>query len=1152
MRFAQLNLLRYGSFDNVALIFPKSERDFHLILGPNEAGKTTALDAITDLLFGFPHAKTQDYRFDANLLRVGAEVENGHGPIPVFRKRGLKGTLLDPSDQIVPENSLQLMLHGLTRETYRLAWSLNHQQLREGGQAIADAKDDIGQALFAAGSGLVSIPRILQELEKEVDTIWRPRGRTGTWNTAQRSYQEAMNVVREKSLRPTKWIDAKEKVEKLEQEKSQLEAKRRDLQIEEQSLQRIRRVLPLLYRLSEIESALDGCTQPPLTDAQEASFFIQKEVLAKATAEVAKDERLLQSYENQLELLVQDPDILSREQAIQELIEDRGAVRSSKNDLPKRQAELDLQLATIAGLKKELAIQEEKTIEELISSLPLRTQISRLREHLTELSHSKTLAKQAGGQKQALERREAELISDPVEPVKGLPALEDAVKQARKEGRLDIELRELQKRADSLARTLEGKWAQLQPWEGDIERLQQVVVPPDAIIEKYRKRLDDAEREVGKERENGSSLEQRIQKQTLKRNQLAKSGRAVPLVEITNARGLRDQVWTTIRDHLGGHSMLTDVKPVIDSFETLTSGADHLADERFNQAEASAQLSDLDDAIEQLRLEQNQHFTRLKQLEEANAEATQAWKSETASRRLPEVSPPDVREWLKARSAVITAYSELAAVKLEVAETVSTRQESIRVLISNLPKDTEPPEVPELIAEALAYVEGVLEKLLAQKRQYDRYSAELASVREELAKAVSNAEEAKNKVASRAELLRTSLADTRLTNAPDLHLLDIYDELRNEADKAQTLYHRVETMSKNCNKFENSVRSIAQAFGLTGESAMNSLETLKKRLDSAKAEKEKGEHIDRAIQNVKRDLLQAQADREAAEESITHLADAAASKDIEAIERFVSRSRDIRTQLVSLHRQQDEVIKAGDGRPLELLRSETAAAAPDVIDRRSAELTEAINELDSAISGVAQRLGEAREGFAQIDTGMAAVEAAADAELFRGQMDNEADEYLLKRSQLVLLRLALQRQRNSGQSPVLSRAGELFERFTLGKYSGLTADTDSEMPKLVGVSSDGTRTVPIQVMSDGAIDQLYMALRIAAIEQSLASGTILPFIADDLFIHYDNARARAGFEALSELSRTTQVLFFTHNAHLLPIAAEVFGEGSLHTCMLES
>jgi uncharacterized protein YhaN len=64
---------------------------------------------------------------------------------------------------------------------------------------------------------------------------------------------------------------------------------------------------------------------------------------------------------------------------------------------------------------------------------------------------------------------------------------------------------------------------------------------------------------------------------------------------------------------------------------------------------------------------------------------------------------------------------------------------------------------------------------------------------------------------------------------------------------------------------------------------------------------------------------------------------------------------------------------------------------------------------------------------------------------------------------------------------------------------------------------------------------------LAALELHLAKAKALPFLADDLFINFDDERSSAGLEALRELSKHTQVLFLSHHDHLLPRVQQVFG-----------
>ena len=54
MRIHQLNLIRYGKFTDRPIELPLGEQDIHLIVGPNEAGKSTVRTAIGDWLFGIP------------------------------------------------------------------------------------------------------------------------------------------------------------------------------------------------------------------------------------------------------------------------------------------------------------------------------------------------------------------------------------------------------------------------------------------------------------------------------------------------------------------------------------------------------------------------------------------------------------------------------------------------------------------------------------------------------------------------------------------------------------------------------------------------------------------------------------------------------------------------------------------------------------------------------------------------------------------------------------------------------------------------------------------------------------------------------------------------------------------------------------------
>jgi uncharacterized protein YhaN len=81
-------------------------------------------------------------------------------------------------------------------------------------------------------------------------------------------------------------------------------------------------------------------------------------------------------------------------------------------------------------------------------------------------------------------------------------------------------------------------------------------------------------------------------------------------------------------------------------------------------------------------------------------------------------------------------------------------------------------------------------------------------------------------------------------------------------------------------------------------------------------------------------------------------------------------------------------------------------------------------------------------------------------------------------------------------------------------------------------------------MSDGTRDQLFLALRLAYIENYCENTAVCPVILDDVLMAFDDERSAATLRALEELSHKTQVLVFTHHDHHVSLANATLGEHS--------
>ena len=76
MRITRLDLLRFGKFTDTSLALPQATQDFHLIVGPNEAGKSTLRTAIQELLFGIDTRSPYNFVHAHKEMRLGALIEH--------------------------------------------------------------------------------------------------------------------------------------------------------------------------------------------------------------------------------------------------------------------------------------------------------------------------------------------------------------------------------------------------------------------------------------------------------------------------------------------------------------------------------------------------------------------------------------------------------------------------------------------------------------------------------------------------------------------------------------------------------------------------------------------------------------------------------------------------------------------------------------------------------------------------------------------------------------------------------------------------------------------------------------------------------------------------------------------------------------------
>ena len=348
MRLVSLELEKFGGFADLRIAFRRDAR-LHVVYGPNEAGKSTALAAVGALLFGVQERTPVAARF-LDHSRVGAEIEAANGrSLTIRRRKGRKATLLDASGAPLPDDALAPFLGGLSREVFERSFGLDAARLRDGGDEMLRADGDVGATFLAAASGLRGLSELRRSLDREADGVFASRAsKDRHFYQALDRFNAARQAIREKEIRSDAWIKLNNDIEELGHELVRLGAERRTGDIERARLSRLKRTAPLLGPIRETEEALASFDDLPafapgvMRGLQAALDELQRAVEGAERARI-EEERLARDHAG----IAVDEAALSDAAAIDELFQASGGYKDAKRDLPAVQREADGFLAAL-------------------------------------------------------------------------------------------------------------------------------------------------------------------------------------------------------------------------------------------------------------------------------------------------------------------------------------------------------------------------------------------------------------------------------------------------------------------------------------------------------------------------------------------------------------------------------------------------------------------------------------------------------------------------------------------------------------------------------------------------------------------------------------------------------------------------------------
>ena len=493
MKILNLHLMAFGPFTDLDLDLTGDHSGMQIVYGPNEAGKSSALRALTGWLFGIEHNSPDNFIHDYQQLKIGGTLTNSAGrELAFIRRKGRSKTVLTPGGEPLDDDILRDYLHGIDRQLFLSMFGIDHQALVNGGEDILRGGGELGQSLFAAGLGIADLRGVIKELEEKGKALFLPGGKLPVINQAISEYAAHKKMVSDQSLRSRDWIEKDQAVRDHRLQLDKISGDLGNVSAEKHRLERLNQVIPriakrdaLILRQKNLGDVV--ILSPEFTETRKESVRTlgsAQDSLERATSET-------KVLEEELEGLRVPQELLNQAQTITALHQRLGAYQKAAQDLPGlegtlRQMQADARML-LADLNPGLPL-EEVGIMRL--SAAQRTQIQGLAgQHQALMVRVADAEKRIGKAQRRLEetRQKRDAIMDPGDPGN----LKQAVERAKGQGKLEEAYRKIMGDLKKTTQQAQVDLKKLGLWSGPLEDLETLAVPGDETVERFETEMQD-------------------------------------------------------------------------------------------------------------------------------------------------------------------------------------------------------------------------------------------------------------------------------------------------------------------------------------------------------------------------------------------------------------------------------------------------------------------------------------------------------------------------------------------------------------------------------------------------------------------------------------------------------------------------------------
>lgn len=1144
----------------------------HLIYGPNEAGKSSTLRAITDFLFEIPGRSNDNFIHQYNKLRIGAELEGSNGQrLEVTRRKGIRNTLRCGDDQTpVDEAQLQAFLGNVDRTLFELMFGIDHERLRQGGAQILEGQGEIGQLLFAAGAGIANLQDAQSALAQETDQLLKPSGRSGDIADSASQLRESLKVVKNSQVPLESWKKHDEALQTARAQQERCDQAIREKQSEFNRLSRIRTTIPIVGRWKQAQAEWEAVRQVPLLDQVFSETYSQTiidyETARQQQANLAERHQQILA---KLKMTVVPERIIQEATAIETARNELGSYLKAKGDIPR------------LNMERSLA---ESDLHELLLKLGRPPELSEI-ERLRLTSEKTILIQTLGTQKEGVVERERSTLreserfstehSQIIEKLQALQDLPDyrmlqqKLKLTQQQGDLEKHLQTSQNELQDLEQDAEVLLQQLPLWKGTLAEIELLAVPSSTTVDQFAEEFREHERQSG-------SLQQKLQQQRQDRESIEtrleqlELGQSVPTdEELTEKRQLREQGWQLVLDawqkneeDVAAQSEFLDRFPGKEdlpaAYHQSVEHADQVVDQLRSDADRVATKAQLLQQRERNLAGETELLKEITELQQKQLTCEARWRALWTDLKINPRSPKEMTDWLRQQESCCVLSKEIRQKRSAIDEQIQAVTTSRTELTAAL-KETEPDLKYEQLSlkELLEIATERCQHYQKLENQREQYQEERDSLQKQLCDSVSQASHAQDELqawkSSWDKAVQEIGLDAEALPAQANQVLADINALMSKFQQVEQLRIRIEDIQREAEEFSLRTQELIQRIDpeLESLSLFDAVNKLDGDLKAARLTEEKLTGLLQQERELENECEEAKSSLSRLNTALMEICRQAGCDNHENLPQAVEQSQKRQQLEATIRDLQEQILLESSGSAFKefLAEVELEASEADSLSPRIAELEHELSQLREERDVLIGQIVSETSELAKIDGSALAAEKAAECESVTARLEEQVHEYVVLRLASSLLNEGIDRYRQKNEGPVLRRASEIFREITLNSYQGLKVDFDENaQPILTAVRNNDL--IQVTQMSDGTCDQLYLALRLASLETWLEQHEPLPLIVDDILLNFDDDRSVATLKVLSELAQKTQVLFFTHHAHLVKIAEENVPGPNLHVTNL--